>query len=578
MNSIQKLIDLFVIADSEDISADVNFRMSFSNVVNLLLFTYSLMMGIYALFIELRPIALFNMFFSVIFLLYIIFSFLTPHFYRYRSVIYIDNALIFIYFLVAFYFGAQFGFAGMVTIIYPFIGIVLYGRKLGLLMSFAQLLILTVYVLMVQVWDFQIGEVNFRPQELIVMAILQLDSILVFYVVIYWLSTMLYDKIRETTMLTDELKVKSDIVKTLISQIRTKSEQVNGLVQRIQIETHLNDAQKVMVAEIYGGTQDIVHTIDSIDLASKNNIKPVRFEERKFDINALIGSLLQKYNRRPSVHERHTVTISTEIPAQIVGNSQLTRSVLNEIFESIDKTVDMDNQPLNVNVALGELTEETETLVFEISLAVDILFDNRELGTEETMLREQFDLANIDRVVHAYGGEFDISYEDKQLIIEFTQQFKNVERLGGITEKDSVQAQRSMQKANAVVSVSKAAVLIVDNNIVNQHILTSFIDGKVGRISVASSGKEAITKFENGKYDVVIVELQMPDMNGFNLARSIRDIESGFGGHVPIIAVSSTIMYSDIRQRCYDAGMDGFLPRPFLAADIMNVMVEKLKS
>lgn len=578
MNAIHKLVDLFVIADSEDISADANFRISFYNVVNLFLLVYSLTLGLYSLFAEMEHVAIMNMIFSALFLVNtLLILIINNRFYKHKVMLYVNNTLIFSYFIVAFYSGASFDFSGVVMLMYPFVAIVLHGRMMGLVLSFAQMILLIVSVIVIKSLDLAADAIKYDTDEMVIMACLQLFSMFVFYVAINWLSTMLYDKIRETMLLTDELKVKSDLVKSLITQIRPQEESINSMVQKIQIETHLTDTQKVMIAEIYNGTQGVIHTIDSIDVASNNNIQPVKFEETLFDLNALIGSLLQDYNRRPSIVERHTVTFSTEIPQRQLGNSQLTRNILSEIFRGIDQTVDMDNQPLNVNVSLGELTEEVETLIFEISLEVDLQFDMRELGSEEIILIEKFNLSNVRRIAIAYGGEFVISYEDRILIIEFTQKFKNHERLGGITDKDSVQAQRSLQKANAVVSVSKASVLIVDNNVVNQHILSSFIEGKVGNVTVVSSGKEAISKFENGRYDVVIMELQMPDMNGFETTRVIRDIESGFGGRVPIIAVASTIMYNDVRQRCYDAGMDAFLARPFLAADIMNIMIEKLK-
>ncbi len=578
MNAIHKLVDLFVIADSEDISADVSFRISFYNVVNLFLLVYSLTLGIYSLFAEVEVVAVLNMIFSAMFLINTLsLLIINNRFYKYKPLIYFDNFLIFSYFIVAFYSGASFDFSGIVMLMYPFIALILHGRLVGIMLSVFQMILVIVGVIVINSLDIASDAINYGTDELVVMVCLQLLSLFVFYVAINWMSTMLYDKIRETTLLTDELKVKSDLVKALITQIRPQEESINSMVQKIQIETHLTDTQKVMIAEIYNGTQGVIHTIDSIDVASNNNIQPIKFEETIFDLNALIGSILQDYNRRVSIVERHTVTFSTEIPQRQLGNSQLTRNILTEILRGIDQTVDMDNQPLNVNVSLGELTEETETLIFEVSREVDLQFERRELGSEDIILIEKFNLANVRRIVNAYGGDFVISYEDRVLIIEFTQKFKNHERLGGITDKDSVQAQRSLQKANAVVNVSKASVLIVDNNVVNQHILASFIEGKVGEVTVASSGKEAVSKFENGKYDVVIMELQMPDMNGFETTRVIRDIESGFGGHVPIIAVASTIMYNDVRQRCYDAGMDAFLARPFLAADIMNIMIEKLK-
>jgi len=103
-------------------------------------------------------------------------------------------------------------------------------------------------------------------------------------------------------------------------------------------------------------------------------------------------------------------------------------------------------------------------------------------------------------------------------------------------------------------------VLLVDDNVVNQKVATRFLERLGLVVTVAGDGAEAVKLFEAGRFDLVLMDLQMPVMDGFEATRRIRDHE-GWRPRTPIIALTANAMAGQM-ERCLAAGMDGFLTKP----------------
>jgi CheY-like chemotaxis protein len=80
-------------------------------------------------------------------------------------------------------------------------------------------------------------------------------------------------------------------------------------------------------------------------------------------------------------------------------------------------------------------------------------------------------------------------------------------------------------------------------------------------VTEALTGLEAVTHFERGTFDLILMDIQTPDMDGFEATVEIRERERGTGGHIPIIAVTAHAIKGD-RERCLEAGMDDYLSKP----------------
>jgi CheY-like chemotaxis protein len=110
-------------------------------------------------------------------------------------------------------------------------------------------------------------------------------------------------------------------------------------------------------------------------------------------------------------------------------------------------------------------------------------------------------------------------------------------------------------------------ILLAEDNLVNQRLALRLLERRGYLVTVAATGHEAVDLIEAGDYEAVLMDVQMPDMNGFEATSVIRRRERVTGRHVPIIAMTAHAMTGD-RERCLEAGMDDYVPKPIDAASL----------
>jgi CheY-like chemotaxis protein len=110
-------------------------------------------------------------------------------------------------------------------------------------------------------------------------------------------------------------------------------------------------------------------------------------------------------------------------------------------------------------------------------------------------------------------------------------------------------------------------VLVAEDNVVNQMVALKILD-KLGCLGEAvSNGQEALDALERGGYDLVLMDIQMPEMDGIAATQAIRERESASGAHIPIIAMTAHAMAGD-RERCLESGMDDYVSKPVRAPEL----------
>jgi CheY-like chemotaxis protein len=116
-------------------------------------------------------------------------------------------------------------------------------------------------------------------------------------------------------------------------------------------------------------------------------------------------------------------------------------------------------------------------------------------------------------------------------------------------------------------------VLVAEDNVINQKVAVRLLEKLGCRIDVAANGQEAVTMLAQFAYDVVLMDCQMPEMDGFAATAAIRQREASTGRHVPIIAMTANAMQGD-REDCLAAGMDDYVSKP-VSFDSLVAMVRK---
>ena len=120
-------------------------------------------------------------------------------------------------------------------------------------------------------------------------------------------------------------------------------------------------------------------------------------------------------------------------------------------------------------------------------------------------------------------------------------------------------------------SVSSLNILLAEDGLVNQTVAVNLLEQRRHKVTVANNGREAVDAFDNDLFDAVLMDVQMPAMDGFEATAIIRQKEAESGGHIPIIAMTAHAMEGD-RERCLEAGMDGYIAKPIRARDLHDTV------
>jgi CheY-like chemotaxis protein len=105
----------------------------------------------------------------------------------------------------------------------------------------------------------------------------------------------------------------------------------------------------------------------------------------------------------------------------------------------------------------------------------------------------------------------------------------------------------------------------------NQRLATRLLQKKGHSVVLADNGRQAVERFESGSFDLILMDVQMPEMNGFEATGSIRQREQGGSRRVPIIAMTAHAMKGD-RERCLEAGMDGYVSKPIRIHELLSAI------
>lgn len=125
-----------------------------------------------------------------------------------------------------------------------------------------------------------------------------------------------------------------------------------------------------------------------------------------------------------------------------------------------------------------------------------------------------------------------------------------------------------MSKVSAKFTGKK--ILVAEDYFVNQEVTQDILELMDFTVDIAENGREALEKYEAGSYDAILMDIQMPEMDGYQATAAIREKENG-SSHIPIIALTANALSGD-REKCIAAGMDDYLSKPVEAVKLEEIL------
>jgi two-component system sensor histidine kinase/response regulator len=126
-------------------------------------------------------------------------------------------------------------------------------------------------------------------------------------------------------------------------------------------------------------------------------------------------------------------------------------------------------------------------------------------------------------------------------------------------------------RALELTSAAASRILLVEDNPVNQRLAMRILEKAGHNVIIAGNGRDALTALQQGTFDLVLMDGQMPDMDGFETTKAIRGGHGGDDQAIPIIGITAYAMVGD-RERCLEAGMDGYISKPIRAGDLLRLI------
>jgi signal transduction histidine kinase/CheY-like chemotaxis protein/HPt (histidine-containing phosphotransfer) domain-containing protein len=150
-----------------------------------------------------------------------------------------------------------------------------------------------------------------------------------------------------------------------------------------------------------------------------------------------------------------------------------------------------------------------------------------------------------------------------------------VTTLGASTAEDEQDERKPISRRYPFAESRSLHVLLAEDNVVNQRLAVRLLEKRGHTVVVAGNGEEAVAAFERERFDLILMDVQMPEMSGLEATAEIRKREQARGGHIPIIAMTAHAMQGD-REVCLEAGMDGYVTKPVQTEILFQTIEETM--
>ncbi|SEM04355.1 response regulator [Halomonas caseinilytica] len=386
---------------------------------------------------------------------------------------------------------------------------------------------------------------------------------------------------RALEALSDELEVtarraesasqaKSEFLATVSHEIRTPLNGVIGMSELL-VEHRLPEGARHYADTIHDSAQRLLELINDILDFSKIEAGRLDLETRSLSLAELVNGALSLFAPRAEAQGVRLVAwIDPALPTHVVSDPGRLRQILLNLLSNAIKFTAQGEVRVEAFV-----TDEGELGIDVIDSGCGIdeqrqskLFEPFQQGDPSTARRfggTGLGLAICKRLTEAMGGRIGM---ESQLHVGS----RCWVRLPLVVGAEDTALPESGARREDDDLLSGARLLVVEDNPVNQQVATAMLNKLGCRVGLASSGHEALERLETERFDLVFMDVQMPDMDGLEVTRQIRE-RGGWMAEVPIVAMTAGGPGGD-QARCLAAGMNGYLVKP-LFQDALQAMLRR---
>jgi CheY-like chemotaxis protein len=512
---------------------------------------------------------------AISFLTYLFLS-TSPRIDLYANLILIIAGFVFIF---CFATGGSFGTGFLWIFPYPILAIALKGLDKGTYSS-ALFLVAILLVCVINLYVPALPDYTLSFSLRIVGAYLVIHAIIFIYE--FFRVRNLNTMEQWITESRNESKKKDDFLSKLSHQIRTPLNNIT-LISNLVDRTKFPPDQLDLFDTIIASTNNLVNVVNNIVQVSAIDMEDNEQTQVSFNIESTIENTLKLFkNQNEETFEIESVM---NIPkAHFFGNPIRIKQLILNLIENLVK-INIDGKPkILFQASIIPENDQYSKLELEIScpplkMKKDdklnfFVATDKPVSSSSDIQKSYLDFSISRKIVKLYNGMFDVKTEKDRTKITITLLLKNDTKVTSkVKDLETIKSADQIIQPLKLQNLEDANILLVEDNSINQKIVILSLKNKVKNIEVANNGKEALDKFGTTKYDLILMDIQMPVMNGIVATKKIRELEASSNTQTPIIAITANALSGD-KEACLAAGMNEYISKPFQ----VEILLQKMRN